>query len=104
MKKLLGVAFIVSVVGLSACETMDERVAEYETFSCFQLAREIGRYEHALDVAKTDKLESDLTQIFTDDDDEEEQAWWDSFIADGNADDARENLNALERIRYRKGC
>ncbi len=101
MKKFTG-ALAMGVI-LGGCSTLEEDVARYETYNCYELAQEAGRYEYMLDNAKTDETVAVLEQIFGDKK-EREEAETDEIIAEWDKDEAREYLRELERIRYQKGC
>ncbi|MCF6274227.1 MAG: hypothetical protein L3J05_00490 [Robiginitomaculum sp.] len=101
MKKII-YAIIIGTF-LTACSTLEEDVARFETYNCYELGKEIGRYEYMLSNAKTDETVAVLEQIFGDKK-EREEAETDEIIAEWDKGEARDYLRELERIRYQKGC
>ncbi len=101
MKNALKIFMLAAFV--SGCSTLEEDVARFETYDCYQLAKEAGRYEYMLDNAKTDETIAVLGQLFGDKK-ERESAETDEIIAEWDKDEARDYLRELERIRYQKRC
>ena len=99
--KLLAIS--IAALTLTGCTTLKEDVAEYQTYSCPQLAQEIGRWKQKLEDAEVDGDVAVLGQIFGDKK-EQDDAETDELIADIDEEDARDHLRELRRINAEKGC
>ncbi len=103
MKYLFLATTILGTLSLTACSTLDEDVARYETMNCSQLSHEIGRYEEKLKSARVDSVVSGVIEVFGDKE-ESEDAEIDGILADMDIDEAEKYLAELQRIETQKGC
>ncbi len=103
MKKILPLSLFV-VLSLSACNTIDEDFERYETYSCYDIAREIGRWEARLEEAEIDGTIAVLDEVFGDSRRERDEAAVDGLFADIDAYTAEEYLNRLKHLEYRQQC
>ena len=97
---LLSVA-VISMVG--GCATVEDKLDEYQSFSCVELDQEIGKQRYRKQEAKVDGAVADIEGILGDKE-EREEADVDGLVADINEDDSRISLKALRQLKADKGC
>lgn len=99
----LGTALI-ALTMLSACGESKRQLAEAQSYSCTQLAREIGKREQRRDSARIDGVLNTITSIATDDKEVRRQADIDSTINTIDEVDAEKSFEQLQEIYRNKGC
>ncbi len=104
MKYILPAMIFGTGLLLTSCETLDDDINRFEAMSCYELAKETGRYEQKFKRADTEETFAVLDQIFSDNKKEEDKAETDEFIASLDKDAAKRRLDELNRISRNKGC
>lgn len=108
MKKQLILGALSATLLTSGCVSLEEQTREYAQYSCFDLAREMGKQEAILQEAKDESLGADIALLFLDDDkkdkEKRENAQLSGTFAEWDIDDARYRLDVLKDLSREQDC
>lgn len=102
--KILMIAILAGLLALSACGETNAQLAAAQSYSCTQLAREIGKREQVRDSAQIDSVVDTVASAVIDD--KEERRATDIRLGVNAFEDldAQKSLKQLTQIYRSKGC
>lgn len=100
---LFGISFAALVL-LSACGESEKQLAAAQSYSCTQLAREIGKREQKRDSAQVDGFINTIESVVSDNKELKDAADIDATINMLDEADAEKSLEQLGAIYRSKGC
>jgi len=96
-------ALVAPIIVLGGCATVEDKLDDYQFLSCVELDQEIGKQKYRKEDARSDRFGANIDSIFGDKD-ERDEASGEILGADITEEDAETGLEALRRLKRRKGC
>lgn len=97
-------ASLIALTALTACGESPEQLAAARSYSCTQLAREIGKLEQRKETAQIDGTINSIASVVINDKEERRAAGLESAVNSIDEADADKSLQQYKDIFFAKGC